>query len=39
MRAKRCEVCGVIMYDYDELTICDCCLDDLKELEDADSGE
>lgn len=39
MRPKRCEVCGCIMFDYDELTICDCCLDDLEELEEGeDSG-
>lgn len=39
MRPKRCEVCGCIMFDYTDLTICDCCLDDLEELEeDKESG-
>jgi hypothetical protein len=37
MTVKRCEVCGVIMYDNSDATICECCLDDMrKEDEDGE---
>lgn len=38
MKTKRCEVCGCIMYDITDATICECCLDDMRE-EGEDSGE
>ena len=31
MKNKRCEVCGCIMYDNTDATICECCLDDMRE--------
>ena len=31
MRLRRCECCGVIMFNWFDSNICDCCLEDLKE--------
>lgn len=40
MRPKRCEVCGCIMYGSSDTTICECCLDDMREeAEDGGTGE
>lgn len=38
MRPKRCEVCGCIMYDNSDTTICECCLDDMREEDAEDNG-
>ena len=33
MRLRRCECCGIILYNWFDSNICECCLDDLKEAE------
>lgn len=34
MKRKRCKICGCIMYDSSDCTICECCLDDMREEAD-----
>lgn len=33
MTLRRCECCGIILYNWFDSNICECCLEDLKEAE------